>query len=104
MYNSARKTLKLRRIGGKFAVTSLMLILVIILFIQFALPKIIEAHEPVKVLTVVVEYGDSLWKIADKYDNNKMDLRKYIYLIEEFNELDKTLLQPGQRLKIPIYN
>lgn len=67
-------------------------------------PKAIEAQEPLEVVTVIVKNGDSLWKIADRYDNNKMDLRKYIYIIQQYNNLDNTVLQPGQRIKVPIFH
>lgn len=59
--------------------------------------------QPFTVVTVVVLKGDSLWKIADRYDNNKMDLRQYINIIESYNRLDTAVLQPGQRLNIPVY-
>jgi LysM repeat protein len=62
-----------------------------------------EAHEPLNYVTVVVKKGDSLWKIAEKYDNNKMDLRQYIYIIEKYNHLDNSVLQPGQRIILPVY-
>ena len=67
-------------------------------------PTAIEAQEPLEVITVVVKKGDSLWKIAERYDNNKIDLRKYIYIIQQYNNLENTLLQPGQRIKVPIYH
>jgi LysM repeat protein len=66
-------------------------------------PIPLEAHEPLKVVTVIAEKGDSLWKIAEKYDNNHMDLRQYIDIIQDYNKLDDTLLQPGQHLLVPIY-
>ena len=59
--------------------------------------------EPLTVITVSVEKGDSLWEIAERFDNNKMDLRRYIYIIEQYNRLDTSVLQPGQQLRIPVY-
>lgn len=51
---------------------------------------------------VRVTSGDSLWSIASSY-NNKMDIRKMIYLIEEENNINRTDIQPGDVLKIPLY-
>ncbi len=82
----------------------MVLMLIILVFAyQLVKPPTIDAHEPLHVVQVIVEKRDTLWEIADRYDNNKMDLRKYIYIIEKYNKLDDTALQPGQRLNIPIY-
>lgn len=67
-------------------------------------PASTEAQEHVKIITVTVNKGDSLWKLAEKYDNNQMDLRKYIDIIQECNKLNHVTLQPGQQLKIPVYH
>jgi len=86
------------------ALCILLLVLATFTILLFVIPPIkIEAHEPVDFVTVIVEKGDSLWKIADRYDNNKMDLRKYIYVIEKYNNLDDRALQPGQRIILPVY-
>lgn len=61
------------------------------------------ASEPVQIVTVIVDRGDSLWKIAERHDNNKIDLRKYIDIIQKYNGLENTVLQPGQRIKVPVY-
>lgn len=82
----------------------LLLVLTAFTLLLFVIPMKTEAHEPVDFVTVIVEKGDSLWKIADRYDNNKMDLRKYIYIIEKYNNLDGSrALQPGQRIILPVY-
>ncbi len=67
-------------------------------------PASTEAQEQVKIITVTVNKGDSLWKLAEKYDNNQMDLRKYVDIIQEYNKLNNVTLQPGQQLKIPVYH
>lgn len=67
-------------------------------------PSSTEAQEQVKIITVTVNKGDSLWKLAERYDNNQMDLRKYIDIIQECNNLNNVTLQPGQQLKIPVYH
>lgn len=70
---------------------------------QLFKPKSTAASEPVEIVTVIVDRGDSLWKIAEKHDNNKIDLRKYIDIIQKYNGLQNTVLQPGQRIKVPVY-
>lgn len=84
--------------------TILIVCFIVIIAYNFFRPLSTEAQdEPLKIVSIVVDRGESLWEIADRFDNNKMDLRRYIYLIERFNQLDTAVLQPGQRLNIPVY-
>jgi len=97
-----QRRIKRKRQRIIFALVMIFLITVITCYI--IRPVMTEAlDKPLQVVNVVVIKGDSLWKIADRYDNNKIDLRQYIYLIEKYNGLDSAVLQPGQRLYIPIY-
>jgi len=90
---------KMRRIA-----LGVLAVIVVIAAACLLYPDSKSASEPVQVVTVQVESGDSLWKLADRYDNNSMDLREYIYIIQKFNNLDNTVLQPGQEIRIPVYN
>lgn len=98
-----REQRRLQRKKMRFLFLSLLMIIILIAIIGFMLPSKIEASEPIQVVTVQVEAGDSLWKLADKYDNNSMDLRQYIYIIQRFNKLENTVLLPGQKIMIPVY-
>ena len=49
---------------------------------------------------VIVEKGDTLWTIADQYNENQ-DLRRLIYEIKKLNKLKQTSIYPGQKLVIP---
>ncbi|HAA37359.1 MAG TPA: hypothetical protein DCE00_00650 [Firmicutes bacterium] len=51
--------------------------------------------------TIVVETGDTLWTLAQRYAPQRMDIRKYIKLIMDHNELSGPLLYPGQELELP---
>ncbi|MDO5717553.1 MAG: LysM peptidoglycan-binding domain-containing protein [Tissierellia bacterium] len=50
---------------------------------------------------IKVEYGDTIWDIAKKY-NQEPDIRKYIFEIRKFNNLDSADIQPGDLIKVPI--
>ena len=58
--------------------------------------------------TVIVLNGESLWSIAkseiekNKYFENK-DIRDVIFEIKKINNLEKSDLIEGMKLKIPIY-
>lgn len=88
---------------NRFLCILIIICLVLISASQLIAANSANADEPAYITTVVVEKGDSLWKIADYYDNNKIDLRKYIEIIQELNNLESTVLQPGDRVHIPIY-
>ena len=52
---------------------------------------------------VVVSSGDSLWKIASKY-NDLGDIRKKMSEIRRFNDLETSDIYINQVLKIPVNN
>ena len=51
---------------------------------------------------VAVEYGDTLWAIADDYTPEDTDIRETIYQICKINNIDASELRPGMILKIPV--
>lgn len=52
--------------------------------------------------TVIVDYGDTIWDIAQKYnDNSNQDMRMFVYNIEKVNGLKGEMIKPGQVLRIP---
>ncbi|NLW25683.1 MAG: LysM peptidoglycan-binding domain-containing protein [Clostridia bacterium] len=53
-------------------------------------------------IEVKVKPGDTLWAIADRYDNNQVDLRKLIYEIKKLNNIN-SIIYPGQVVKVPVY-
>ncbi|HZK24074.1 MAG TPA: LysM peptidoglycan-binding domain-containing protein [Oscillospiraceae bacterium] len=50
---------------------------------------------------IVVETGDTLWTLAQRYAPQRMDIRKYVRIIMEHNELTGPLVYPGQLLELP---
>ena len=53
--------------------------------------------------TVNVTQGDTLWNIAKENISEKEDIRDYIYMIREVNDLKSANIHPGDQLLIPIY-
>jgi LysM repeat protein len=56
-------------------------------------------ERPTPVETVLVQPGDTLWRIAGA--NLPGDRREGVYRIMELNHLDSSVVVPGQRLKLP---
>lgn len=98
-----RERRRLQRKRTRIIVLSIIIVLTVILIVSLTLPKDAAASEPVRVVSVQVQPGDTLWSLAEMYDDNSMDLRHYIFLIERYNKLENDILQPGQTLLIPVY-
>lgn len=52
-------------------------------------------------IEVTVLQGDTLWEIADQY-NEEENIQKVVFEIIEFNNKQNSDLYPGEKLKIPI--
>jgi len=52
--------------------------------------------------TIIVKEGDTLWGIAQRFNNKNEDVRKVVYIIKKFNGLNDAVIYPGQELKIPV--
>lgn len=51
---------------------------------------------------IIVNKGDTLWKIALENMPDSYDIRKMIFEIREFNNMDSANIHPGDSIKIPI--
>lgn len=51
--------------------------------------------------SVVVEPGDTVWSIAGEVAGNEQDVRVVVDAIEELNDLEGSVVVPGQVLRLP---
>ncbi|MGN0956769.1 LysM peptidoglycan-binding domain-containing protein, partial [Megasphaera sp.] len=59
------------------------------------------ANPDVKLTYYIVEPGDTLWDIADKFREDDVDIRKaYMDIVKANNLRGDQLIYPGQRLLI----
>lgn len=56
--------------------------------------------EPYK--EILVREGDTLWKIAMEYMPDNYDIRKMVYDIREFNDMENADIYPGEIIRVPI--
>ncbi|SFS60943.1 cell division suppressor protein YneA [Marininema halotolerans] len=61
-----------------------------------------QASEHDAYQTIEVKAGETLWSIARLYGDSNEDVRKTVDLIQEANHLDTAMIQPGQKLRVPI--
>ncbi len=62
------------------------------------------SNKEVTYKNVQVERGQTLWNIAKNYSGHEKDPRKLVYQIKKINNIDNSILQPGQIIRIPINN
>ncbi|MFW6028895.1 MAG: LysM peptidoglycan-binding domain-containing protein [Halanaerobiales bacterium] len=50
---------------------------------------------------IIVSKNDTLWKIASDLNNGEHDNRKIVTVIKKINNLDTSIIKPGQHLIVP---
>lgn len=62
-----------------------------------------EASSSSEYIQVVVEPGDTLWKLADLHNEEyQVGIQEMMDVLQEENQLDGSFLYPGQVIKIPL--
>lgn len=73
------------------------------IFSQFEWMGTVEASPLSTYEEAVVQQGDSLWKLADQYNETVgVDVREMIQRIVEENGLEDPYIYPGQVIRIPM--
>ncbi|MDR7856200.1 LysM peptidoglycan-binding domain-containing protein [Tissierella sp.] len=85
-------------------ITSLFAVIAIIVLSLFTDNMVHSSVYEVKYEEVKVVEGDTLWNITSKYLSEDTDIRKMIYDIKKFNNMDTSYIYPGDIIKIPILN
>ena len=62
----------------------------------------VEGRQPDKYETIQIYAGDTMWTIAENYKPEKMDIRDYVNLICEANDIKAGELMDGQEIKVPV--
>ncbi|MBC7765769.1 MAG: LysM peptidoglycan-binding domain-containing protein [Hyphomonadaceae bacterium] len=52
-------------------------------------------------IRVEIRSGDTLWSIAQTYNETGKDVRRLVHEIMQANQLDSPIIHAGQTLKIP---
>lgn len=106
---SAQSRLKLTRRGLYVLTTLGALLLSLIIGVIFFFASAnnaaagFNAHlETAQYQVVTVKEGQSLWELAESFAPANMDLRDYILLVQELNDLNEAVVKPGQQITLPV--
>lgn len=72
------------------------------LIILLLLGSVSKPKQAVQYISYTIEPGDTLWSISKEYAPKNSDIRNYIYLVTEQNQIGANL-QVGQVIEIPCY-
>jgi LysM repeat protein len=78
-----------------------MLVVVLVLLLGSAVQATSAGDERVTV-DYRVRSGDTLWAIAEEHGPRGHDVRDVISVIRSLNDVDGSLIYPGQVLRIPV--
>ncbi|MBU5437630.1 LysM peptidoglycan-binding domain-containing protein [Tissierella sp. MSJ-40] len=81
---------------------SLLVVIAIIFLSLLSNNKAYSSNYKTAYIEVAIKEGDTLWNIALKHLQEKQDLRKLIFEIKQFNEMESSYIYPGDIIKIPI--
>ncbi|HLS54059.1 MAG TPA: LysM peptidoglycan-binding domain-containing protein [Tissierellaceae bacterium] len=95
------------RIVNKTRFTLFILSLIVLIYLVVLLTSTVVRAQEFKLAKKHLEYqikkGDTIWNIALKYKPDKYDVRKMVYDIKEYNQLDNYYLYPGDTIKVPLH-
>ena len=50
-----------------------------------------------------IQYGDTLWNIAENYSFGNINTKEYVKEIMEFNNMENDRIIQGQNIIVPVY-
>ncbi len=81
---------------------AVLLLIVLTLFTMGLTIQKTEFETSPAIVEKVVVPGDTLWDLAVLYHKEGTDIRSYVAMIAEMNQLENQPLQPGDTLRIPL--
>lgn len=83
---------------NRFRVFCFLIFFFAVIFMQ---NKFLYSYNYPKTQCVIVQDGDSLWSIAQKYKMKNDDTRDFIERVKEINKLENSVLTKGQEIEVP---
>jgi hypothetical protein len=83
-----------------FVILSIVIILIFTLYNLNAFSLNKEDYN--NYIEILVKDGDTIWNIAEKYNSNGNDLRQLVYDISKINDVEDSVIIPGQKIIVPL--
>lgn len=82
---------------------SYLIVFALVLILVFlTMNNVFAEDRDFEMLALTIEDGDTLWDIASLYHRDLgMTIQDYIFEIRSINELDSTIIHPGQSILVP---
>ena len=80
----------------------LIVLVAVMTLLGAAAPRTTVNTSKVTFQAVEVEYGDTLWSIAEKYAPSARQIRKFVYEIKDVNGMETSDLSEGQIILVPL--
>lgn len=103
-YRAHRSESALRRTPtarNRYLVSPRVLVALLMLATVSVLMTSVQAEQPVAVVSYTVEPGDTLWSISGEITPTGGDVRETILAVRDLNDLDASIIHPGQVLRLP---
>ncbi|NLJ79089.1 MAG: LysM peptidoglycan-binding domain-containing protein [Tissierellia bacterium] len=76
-----------------------------IIFLFFQNNRVYSSTYKENYIVIKIIQGDTLWNIAMEYKPEGYDIRKMVFEIIEYNDIENVNIHPGDLIKVPIrYN
>lgn len=89
----------LKKVIRKIPILLIGLITIVLVLISLG-PTQAKSSTGADYQVVVVREGETLWKIAKKHTVNG-DIREFIHQMKKLNNLEHSVIYPGQKLIVP---
>lgn len=90
------------RTGLRAILLGLLLVLVVGALLLLFQEEAVSSPGQADARKVVVQPGDTLWEIADRFAPESADLRVVVRRLAALNGLESKTLRPGQVLQVPL--
>lgn len=96
-----RRLQRVRKLRRQRSAFFMVLMIIVVMMAHAAFSKPDNISEEYNVVSVTVEYGDTLWSIAGEYKPDGKDLREFVYEIAANNGIRDCEIVCGQTIFVP---